>query len=119
MERDAKRLKPTLLGRTINELMMEQFPNIVDVTFSAGMEKKLDKVESGQEDWHTTIDTFYKGFEKELETAEKNMEGKKIKGPDEETDEILSLIHISAHGRWRLSGCAPNRAWAWASCWPA
>ena len=106
VERDAKRLKPTLLGRTINELMMEQFPNIVDVTFSAGMEKKLDKVESGQEDWHTTIDTFYKGFEKELETAEKNMEGKKIKVPDEETDEICEkcgrhmVIKMGRYGKF-------------------
>ena len=106
VERDAKRLKPTLLGRTINELMMEQFPNIVDVTFSAGMEKKLDKVESGQEDWHTTIDTFYKSFEKELETAEKNMEGKKIKVPDEETDEICEkcgrhmVIKMGRYGKF-------------------
>ena len=106
VERDAKRLKPTLLGRTINELMMEQFPNIVDVAFSAGMEKKLDKVESGQEDWHTTIDTFYKGFEKELETAEKNMEGKKIKVPDEETDEICEkcgrhmVIKMGRYGKF-------------------
>lgn len=88
VERDQKKLKPTLLGRTINELMMEQFPDIVDVTFSAGMEKNLDKVESGKADWHTTIDSFYKGFDASLQAAEKNMEGKKIKVPDEETDEI-------------------------------
>ena len=88
VERDQKKLKPTLLGRTINELMMEQFPDIVDVGFSAEMERNLDKVESGQADWRKTVDVFYKGFEQSLEQAEKNMEGKKVKVPDEESDEI-------------------------------
>ena len=88
VERDAKKLKPTLLGRAINELMEEQFPDIVDVKFSAQMEKNLDKVENGAADWHTTIDQFYKGFDATLQQAEVNMEGKKIKVPDEESDEI-------------------------------
>ncbi len=88
VEREQKKLKPTLLGRTINDLMMQEFPDIVDVTFSAGMEKNLDKVENGSADWRTTIDAFYKGFAAALEKAEKDMEGKKIKVPDEETDEI-------------------------------
>ena len=42
VERDQKKLKPTLLGRTVDGLMLEQFPHIVDVDFSAEMEKKLD-----------------------------------------------------------------------------
>ena len=88
VEREQKKLKPTLLGRTINDLMLEQFPNIVDVAFSADMEKELDKVENGKVDWHTAIDEFYKGFDAALQQAEKNMEGKKIKVPDEESDEI-------------------------------
>ena len=88
VEREQKKLKPTLLGRTINDLMMQEFPDIVDVTFSAGMEKNLDKVENGSADWRETIDSFYKGFAAALEKAEKDMEGKKIKVPDEETDEI-------------------------------
>ena len=56
VEREQKKLKPTLLGRTINDLMMQEFPDIVDVTFSAGMEKNLDKVENGSADWRETID---------------------------------------------------------------
>ncbi|EJW96163.1 DNA topoisomerase I, partial [gut metagenome] len=88
VEREQKKLKPTLLGSTINDLMMQEFPNIVDVTFSAGMEKKLDTVESGSADWKQVIDEFYKGFDAELQQAEKDMEGKKVKVPDEETDEI-------------------------------
>ena len=52
------------------------------------MEKKLDVVEAGQADWVKTIDDFYQGFEKSLEQAEKNMEGKRIKVEDIPTDEI-------------------------------
>ena len=48
----------------------------------------LDVVESGEADWVKTVDEFYQGFAKSLEKAEKDMEGKKIKVPDEETDEI-------------------------------
>ena len=88
VEREQKKLKPTVLGRTINELMLAEFAPIVDVAFSADMEKNLDKVESGKADWHDIIDQFYKPFAASLEKAEKDMEGKKIKVPDEETDEI-------------------------------
>ena len=88
VEREQKKLKPTVLGRTINELMLAEFGSIVDVAFSADMEKKLDQVESGKADWHDIIDAFYKPFAASLEKAEKDMEGKKIKVPDEETDEI-------------------------------
>ena len=106
VERDQKKLKPTLLGRTINELMLEQFPDIVDVAFSAGMEKNLDKVESGKTDWHTAIDEFYKGFDAALQAAEKNMEGKKVRVPDEETDEVCEkcgrrmVIKVGRYGKF-------------------
>ena len=61
---------------------LQQFPERAD------MEKKLDVVEAGKADWVKTVDDFYQGFEKSLEAAEKNMEGKKIKVEDIPTDEI-------------------------------
>lgn len=88
VEKDQKKLKTTPLGQAVNTVMMEQFPDIVNVKFSADMEKKLDVVEAGQADWVKTIDEFYQGFEKSLEQAEKNMEGKRIKVEDIPTDEI-------------------------------
>ena len=88
VEKDQKKLKTTPLGQAVNTVMMEQFPDIVNVKFSADMEKKLDVVEAGQADWVKTIDAFYQGFEKSLEQAEKNMEGKRIKVEDIPTDEI-------------------------------
>ena len=88
VEKDQKKLKTTPLGQAVNAVMMEQFPNIVDVKFSADMEKKLDIIEAGKADWVQTIDDFYKGFAKSLEDAEKNMEGKRVKVEDIPTDEI-------------------------------
>ncbi len=88
VERDGKKLRTTPLGQAVNSVMMDQFPNIVDVTFSADMEKKLDTVESGKANWVDTVDEFYKGFAKSLEAAEKNMEGKRVKVADIPTDEI-------------------------------
>lgn len=91
VERQQKKLVPTRLGRAIDELMEAEFPNIVDVHFSAQMEQDLDRVESGKADWHKTIDDFYKDFSATLEKAEEDMKDKKIKVPDEETDEVCEL----------------------------
>jgi DNA topoisomerase-1 len=91
VEREQKKLKPTLLGRAVDGLMLDQFPHIVDVDFSAEMEHNLDRVENGEVDWHQTVDDFYKGFASSLEEAEKNMEGKKIKVPDEPSGEVCEL----------------------------
>lgn len=88
VEKEQKKLKPTALGLVVNDLLMEQFPGVVDVTFSAGMEENLDKVEEGKANWVDTVDGFYQGFAKNLEEAEKNMEGKKVKVPEEVTDVI-------------------------------
>lgn len=91
VERDQKKLKPTPLGIIINDLLMERFPDIVDFTFSAGMEEGLDKVEEGAADWVKTVDDFYKGFDKALKNAEEEMEGQRIKVPEEETEEVCEL----------------------------
>ena len=62
VEKDQKKLKTTPLGQAVNTVMMEQFPDIVNVKFSADMEKKLDVVEAGEADWVKTIDEFYQGL---------------------------------------------------------
>ena len=91
VEREGKALKPTPLGETTTRLMKEQFPEVVDVEFTANMEHQLDDVDSGKSDWVETLDHFYQGFAKTLETAEKNMSGEKITVPDEESDEVCEL----------------------------
>lgn len=75
----AKRFEPTELGEIVNSFIVEFFPDIVDVTFTAEMEGKLDEVEIGKEQWQKIIDEFYKPFEKELAKAETEMEKIQIK----------------------------------------
>lgn len=88
VEREGKSIKPTVLGEVITQLMREQFKKIVDVDFTAKMEQQLDDVEEGKKDWVSTLDDFYKDFSVTLEQAEKNMDGTRIKIPDEETDVV-------------------------------
>lgn len=75
----AKRFEPTELGEIVNSLIVEFFPDIVDVAFTAEMEGRLDEVEIGKEEWQKVIDQFYKPFEKELTKAEDEMEKIQIK----------------------------------------
>ena len=92
VERDGKALKPTALGEVTTKLMEEQFPNIVDVKFTANMEKSLDEVEEGKTDWvQTPSASSTASLTKTLEQAEKNMEGTRVKVPDEETDVVCEL----------------------------
>ncbi|MFR9190774.1 MAG: topoisomerase DNA-binding C4 zinc finger domain-containing protein [Anaerotruncus massiliensis (ex Togo et al. 2019)] len=71
--------------------MEEQFSKIVDIDFTANMEKSLDEVEEGKESYTQVLDGFYGDFITTLETAEKNMEGTRVKVPDEETDVVCEL----------------------------
>ena len=91
IEREGKFLKPTALGEITTQVMQENFPEIVDVQFTAHMEEQLDEVESGKNDWVDTMDTFYKGFAKTLATAEKNIGDERVKVPDVESDEVCEL----------------------------
>ncbi len=91
VEREGKTLKPTALGTVINTLMKERFSQVVDVTFTASMEEELDKVETGNADWVETLGQFYGDFAATLEEAEKQLDGTRIKVPDEVTDEKCDL----------------------------
>ena len=75
----SKRFEVTELGEIVNGLINEFFPQIVDVHFTADMEKDLDEVEEGNKEWPKVIDQFYKPFAVEVEKAEENMEKVQIK----------------------------------------
>lgn len=103
VEREQKALKPTALGEVTTQLMKEQFPNIVDAHFTADMETKLDLVEDGEQDWVKMMGDFYEGFDATLQQAEKNMDGTRMKVPDEETDIVCELCGknmVIKHGRF-------------------
>jgi len=76
---DNKRFVPTELGEIVLELVLEFFPEILDVEFTAKMENDLDEVEDGNVQWVHVIDEFYSDFEKRLEHAEKEMREVEIK----------------------------------------
>ena len=88
IEREKKSLKPTNLGMVVSDLMVEYFDKIVDVKFTAGLEKQLDEIGAGKRGWVDTIKDFYKDFDKLYKKAEDSLEGKRVKVPDEETDVI-------------------------------
>ena len=89
--KEGKHLRPTPLGEVVTGLMKEKFPDIVDTDFTAQMESKLDKVEAGEAQWKRVLGEFYTGFDAELKKAESELDGERIKVPDEESDEVCDL----------------------------
>jgi DNA topoisomerase-1 len=71
--------------------MKDHFKDIVDVTFTADMEEKLDEIEDDKKTYKEIISGFYTNFEKTLKTAEENMDGIKIEIPNEESDVVCDL----------------------------
>ncbi len=71
--REAKRLSPTETGFLVNDLVVEHFPDIVDLNFTANMESQLDEVAAGKEDWQKVISEFYSSFEPEVRKAQAEM----------------------------------------------
>ena len=86
--REGKSFKPTELGEVITKLMKERFPEIVNVKFTAEVEKELDEVQSGETDWVETLHDFYDDFDKTLKKAKKEMDGVKIQLEEDKTDFI-------------------------------
>ena len=86
--KEGKYLRPTPLGETVNSLMEERFPDIVDVKFTARMESDLDKVEEGVTQWKSILGDFYGDFTESLEKAEEALQGIHLRVPDEVSSEI-------------------------------
>lgn len=82
---ETKRFVPTELGTIVHQLVLEFFPQILDIEFTAQMERDLDSVEEGQVKWVEVIDGFYQDFEKRVVYADAEME--KIVIKDEPTGE--------------------------------
>lgn len=101
---NARRFEPTELGEIVNTLVSEFFPQIIDVNFTAEMEKDLDKIAISQEKWVDVVDRFYKPFAKELEVAEKEIEKVQLKdepaGFDCELCGNPMLIKLGKYGKF-------------------
>ena len=86
--KEGKYLRITNLGRVVTELMKDKFTDIADTKFTAHMEQKLDSVEEGATPWKGVLRDFYGDFEEHLKKAEQDLEGTRIKVPDEVSEEI-------------------------------
>ncbi len=69
VEKEGKYMKPTEVAYRITDMLVQYFPDIMDVGFTAGMEERLDEIEDGGKDWHSIIGDFYPPFEKQLRHA--------------------------------------------------
>ena len=89
--KDGKSLHTTPLGEVVTALMKDKFHDVADYDFTASMENRLDKVESGEEFWKDVLSDFYGGFQQELVKAEQDLDGVRIKVPDEVSEETCDL----------------------------
>ena len=109
VSREKKLLMPTELGFVVTGLMCEHFSDIADVKFTAGMEEKLDGVESGKDEWKTVIREFYGPFKIALDKAEKEIEIIDI--PDEISDvkcDKCGALMVYKTGRYGRFLACPN-----------
>ena len=79
-EDESKRMRPTSLGRVVNDMLVKAFPDILESGFTAQFEEDLDKVEEGAENWVKTLRRFYGPFAKDLAEAKQKMPEVKRKG---------------------------------------
>ena len=108
VERVQRRLRPTELGRLVNDLLVDNFGSVVDVDFTANMEEKLDEVASGERPWPPVIAEFYAPFRVSLDKAGESIERVKIE--PEPTDEVCEkcgrpmVIRMGRFGKFM--GCS-------------
>jgi DNA topoisomerase-1 len=82
VQREGRQLQPTDIGITVNDLLVEHFPNVLDYEFTAKMEEDLDRIADGDEDWVHVLREFYGPFAETVAQAEKAMPEQKVE-PEE------------------------------------
>ena len=88
VEKEKKTFKPTQLGFAVCDLMNEYFSRIFETKFTAGLEKKLDKIGAGELEWVKTIADFYNDFDSHYKKAEQSLNGKRVKIPAVESEVV-------------------------------
>lgn len=86
VRKEEKRLAPEEIGFIVNDFLVEHFPNIVDIRFTAQMENDLDEVAEGKQDWRKLMKNFYDPFISNLKEKEKTVDKKAL--TEEKTDEV-------------------------------
>jgi len=95
-------LYPTDLGEVVNELLIKNFPKILDIKFTAMLEDELDGIEQGETDWVTVLKSFYSPFIHNVERAKDHM--KSIKREGIKTDQICELCGKPMIIKWGRRG---------------
>jgi DNA topoisomerase-1 len=103
VEMENRRLFPTELGKTVNQILVKSFPDIFEVKFTANMEEELDKIEDGEEKWVDVLKDFYDPFQLNLEKVE-NDQGKIKKLTQEKTEEVCEKCGSPMIIRWGRNG---------------
>ena len=101
IEKVQKQLVPTDLGRVVNNLLIENFGNIINEEFTANMEEQFDKIAEGEENWKKVIRDFYTPFEKIVEKVDEELEHVTLQY--EETDvpcEKCGRMMVIKYGRF-------------------
>ena len=109
--KEGKYLRTTPLGEVVTTLMKDKFQDIVDFSFTAQMEEQLDDVENGKINWKGLLKEFYGGFSAELAQAEQDLDGERIKVPDEVSDEVCDICGknmVVKSGRFGRFLACPN-----------
>jgi len=75
---EQKRLKPTDIGILVNDILVKHFPDIIDIQFTARMEKDLDEIAEGKKEWQPVIKNFWEPFKKNLEKKSAELSKEKI-----------------------------------------
>jgi len=88
VEKERGRLLPTEIGEKVNELLVQNFPDIFNVRFTASMEEKLDEIARGRQKWVPMIKAFYNPFIRKLERAEKKIAKVSL---EEKTDKVCPV----------------------------
>jgi DNA topoisomerase I len=102
VEDKSRRLRPSELGFLITELLVDAFPDILNVEFTAGMEAELDQIEEGKEKWLEAMRRFYAPFARDLEHAEERM--RDVKRTGQPTDIPCASCGANMIIKWGRSG---------------
>ncbi len=103
VNKEQKTLRPTALGETVTDLMIDKFKDVVDMKFTAKMEDRLDEVEAGKIGFIEVLKNFYEGFDKSLTKAEKDLDNQRITIQEEETDipcDLCGKMMVIKYGRF-------------------
>ena len=108
VKRESGRLSPLELGFLVSDILAEQFPDIVDPSFTAQMEEGLDQIARGERQWAPFLEDFYHPFERTLQAAEQKVERVKIVGePTDETCPQCGRPMVIKSGRYgRFLSCS-------------